>query len=364
MCKKKSKAEYDRGDVLETHAYSFIHTDEMRNKELFERLKNMKFDVIIGNPPYQISDGGNAASAKPLYHLFVQQAKKLNPKYITMIIPARWYSGGKGLDSFRDEMLHDNRIRVIHDFHSSSDCFPGVDIEGGICYFLWNRDNFGDCNVYTHKDNKIISSMERPLLEEGGVTFIRHNESISILRKIRKFKEQTFNTQISSRKPFGLATNFTDFKEEPFERSIKIFANSKTGYVKSGQILKGVSGIPKYKVYISEAYGYGANAIFPHQIINKPFLGEPNTCCTETYLMIGPYENKEQAINVLNYIKTKIFRFLVLLLKNTQHGTKIVYSFVPIQDFNEEWTDEKLYKKYGLTQDEIDFIESIIKPMD
>lgn len=359
-----SKSEYDRGEELETHAYSFIHTDNLKNSELFKRLKEMKFDVIIGNPPYQLSDGGNAASAKPLYHLFVQQAKKLNPRYITMIIPARWYSGGKGLDSFRDEMLNDNRIRIIHDYTSSSDCFPGVDIEGGICYFMWDRDNKGDCKIYTHKSNQIISSMERPLLEKNANTFIRYNEAISILRKIRKYNEETMDKQISSRKPFGFATNFTDFENSFFDGAVKIYANAKTGYVRKSQIARELGAVNKFKVFISEAYGYGANAIFPHQIINKPFVGEPNTCCTETYLMIGPYSNEQIATNVLNYIKTKFFRFLVLLLKNTQHGTKVVYSYVPVQDFVETWTDEKLYKKYDLAQEEIDFIESMIKPME
>jgi site-specific DNA-methyltransferase (adenine-specific) len=359
-----SQSEYDRGEELETHAYSFIHTDERRNAELFKRLKDMKFDVIIGNPPYQLSDGGNAASAKPLYHLFVEQAKRLNPRYITMIIPARWYSGGKGLDNFREEMLKDKRIRVLHDYPKSSDCFPGVEIEGGICYFLWDRDNKGLCSVNTHNNNTIESIQERYLLEKGATTFIRYNEAISILKKIQTLNENTIANEVSSRKPFGFATNFTDFVEKDFDGAIKLYANSKIGYVKKSQISKGLTDITKYKVFISKAYGYGANATFPHQIINKPFIGDNNSCCTETYLMIGPYNSLETAMNVMNYIKTRFFRFLVMLRKNTQDATKSVYSFVPIQDWNEEWTDEKLYEKYGLTEDEIAFIESMIRPME
>lgn len=359
-----SKEQWDREKGKESHAYNFIHCNERQNSKLFERLKNMKFDVIIGNPPYQLKDGGNSASAGPLYHLFVNQAKKLNPRYITMIIPARWFSGGKGLDSFRDEMLHDESIRIIHDFPAASDCFPGVPIEGGVCYFLWNRDNKGLCKVYTHKDSFVKSTMERPLLEQGCNTFIRYNESISILRKIQQFNEETMDKQISSRKPFGLATNFDDISEEKFVNAIKIYANGKVGYVRKSQLSKGLEYVNKYKIFISKAYGYGANAIFPHQIINKPFVVDKNTCCTETYLMVGPYENETIANNVLQYMKTLLFRFLVLLKKNTQDATKIVYSFVPIQDFNEEWTDEKLYKKYGLTEKEIAFIESMIRPME
>ncbi len=357
-----SKSEYDRGEELETHAYSFIHTDEQRNSALFKRLKEMKFDVIIGNPPYQLSDGGNAASAKPLYHLFVQQAKKLNPRYITMIIPARWYAGGKGLDNFRDEMLHDDRIRVIHDHPVSADCFPGVEIKGGICYFLWNKDNRGICNVIIHKNNNILSAIERPLLEDGCETFIRYNDAISILRKVQKQKESSFISLVSSRKPFGLATNFENFEEKEVANSIKIYANGKEGYIKLVNIPKGKEYIQDYKIYITKAYGAGED--FPHQILNKPFIGDKNSCCTETFIMIGCFKTLDETKNVLKYIKSKFFRFLVMLRKNTQDAPKQVYSFVPLQDFNEEWTDEKLYKKYGLTQEEIDFIESMIRPME
>lgn len=357
-----SKSEYDRPDILETHAYSFIHTDEIRNKELFERLKNMKFDVIIGNPPYQLSDGGNAASAKPLYHLFVQQAKKLNPRYITMIIPARWYSGGKGLDYFRDEMLNDSRIRVIHDFLDASDCFPDVEIKGGVCYFLWDRDNKGLCSFNTHKNNKIVSVVERPLLEKGCETLIRYNEAISILKKVQSKNELTMDTQVSSRKPFGFSTDFKGYAKEEFTNSTKIYARGEIGYVDTKLIKNNRDLINKIKVYIPAVFGNGSSGTTPDRI--KPIVVSEKSCCTETYLIAGVFDKQDKADNLANYMKTNLFHFLVALRKNTQHATKVVYSFVPIQDFNEEWTDEKLYKKYGLTQEEIDFIESMIRPMD
>lgn len=357
-----SKSEYDRGEEFETHAYSFIHTDEQRNSALFKRLKEMKFDVIIGNPPYQLSDGGNAASAKPLYHLFVQQAKKLNPRYITMIIPARWYSGGKGLDSFRDGMLNDNRIRILHDYLDASDCFPGVEIKGGICYFLWNRDNKGTCSVNTHKGNILVSSNERHLLENGCNTFIRYNEAISILKKVQAFSESTMASQISSRKPFGFATDFTDFEREPFNNSIKIYARGEIGYVDKSKIKTNNDILSKIKVYVPAVFGNGSSGSTPDRI--KPIIAGNTSCCTETYLIAGVFDSLNEATNLYNYMQTNLFHFLVALKKNTQHATKTVYSFVPIQDFSEEWTDEKLYKKYGLTQEEIDFIESMIRPME
>lgn len=357
-----SKSEYERGEELETHAYSFIHTDEQRNSALFKRLKDMKFDVIIGNPPYHLSDGGNAASAKPLYHLFVNQAKKLNPRYITMIIPARWYSGGKGLDNFRDEMLNDDRIRVIHDFLDASDCFPGVEIKGGVCYFLWNRDNRGLCSFRTHKKQQIVSTYERPLLETGCKTLIRYNEAISILKKVQTKNELTMDTQISSRKPFGFATDFKDYETSISINSIKIYARGEVGYINVQKIKQNKNLINKVKVYVPAVFGNGSSGSTPDRI--KPIIAEGKSCCTETYLIAGSFDNIEQSQNLVQYMQTNFFHFLVALRKNTQHATKIVYSFVPVQDFAEEWTDEKLYKKYGLTQEEIDFIESMIRPME
>jgi len=346
----------ERGDELETYAYQFIHNLDVT------KLFNMKFDVIIGNPPYQLDDGGNGASASPLYHLFIQQAKKLTPRYLTMIIPARWFAGGKGLDNFRDEMLHDNRIREIVDFPASSDCFPSVSIEGGVCYFLWDRDNKGLCKVTTIKGDKVMSSMQRPLLEDNSDIFVRYNEAISILHKVQNLKEKSFKALVSSRKPFGFASNYKGYKTSPFKDCVEIYANKTKGYEVRTNITLNRSWIDQFKVYISEAYGLGKET--PYQVLNKPFLGEPNTCCTETYIVIGPYETKMIAENVVSYIKTRFFRFLVLLKKNTQHASRGVYEFVPIQDFSKPWTDEELYAKYGLTQEEIDFIESMIRPME
>lgn len=356
-----SQEVYERGDEAESYAYNFIHTD--KPEKLFKQ-KNMKFDVIIGNPPYQLNDGGGmGTSAVPIYHKFIQQAKKLNPRFISMIVPARWYSGGKGLDEFRDEMLKDNRIRKIHDFIDANDCFPGVQIKGGVCYFLWDKDNSGLCQVTSYNKNKIISSVERPLLEKGAEVFIRFNEAISILNKVKKYNEKLIFDEISSRKPYGIDSNFRSFKNEKTkENYIKLYRFGSPGYISKSQIPKGKEYINKLKVIISKA-GSGSDS-FPHQILGVPIISEPNSVSTETYIILRTFDNEKEANNFISYVSTKFFRFLVALIKNTQNAAKNVYQFVPLQDFSEPWTDEKLYKKYGLSKEEITFIESMIRPME
>lgn len=355
-----SKGEYLRTDSRETYAYPFIHKSI---KEIFH--KDMQFDVIIGNPPYQMSDGGDTDERKrggavPLYHLFIQTAKKVKPKYLIMIVPSRWFAGGRGLDDFRDEMLHDNRLEKIVDYPISSECFPGVEIKGGVCYFKWNERHRGDCEVTTVRGD-LTSTSVRPLLESGCDIFIRHNESISILRKVQSKKERTIDAIVSSQKPFGLRT-FVQGKDDDFEGSVRLYANKHIGFFPRKEIESHKEWIDMYKVYTTMAYGAGED--YPHQILNIPILGEPNTCCTETYMVIGPVKTKQEAENIISYYKTRFFRFLVMLKKNTQHAPARVYQFVPLQDFSHPWTDEMLYKKYGLTKDEIAFIESMIRPME
>ena len=350
-----SKSEYDRGEGLETHAYEFIHTDKP------EEILNMKFDVIIGNPPYQLSTGGSGVQATPIYNKFILQAKKLKPKYLSMIVPARWFSGGFGLDSFRDEMLHDTSIRVIHDYPEASDCFSGVQIKGGVCYFLWDRDNKGDCTVYTHRGDKVGVPETRPLLEKNCSTFIRYNEAVDILHKVWKFDEKTMDSLVSSQRPFGLPTNFRGNKTYK-KGDVIVYGNKGIEYCSRSQIDKNADLIDCYKVLIPRA-GSGSDS-FPHPILGKPFAVEYNTACTETYVVIGPFDTIDVCKNVISYITTKFFRFLVMLMKPTQDALRKVYSFVPIQDFSKPWTDEELYEKYGITEDEIAFIDSMIRPME
>ncbi len=363
-----SQEEYDRDAHLETHAYQLIHTDEP------ERIFNMKFDVIIGNPPYQLSDAGFGESARPLYHLFVEQAKKLNPRYLTMIIPSRWFAGGKGLDEFRESMLVDDRMRSIDDYLSASDVFPGVGLKGGVCYFLWDRDNPGPCQVTTHYKDWPVSTASRPLLERGVDVFIRFNEGLRILKKVVAVEKaetnslslpekKRFDRLVSSSRPFGLRTFFQG-KTAKSRGDVLVYQNGGTGYMAKTSISTGKHLIDKWKVYVGAAApGTGNKDTYPHRILSTPFVGEPGTICSETYLCIGPFDSKRQAESVLSYLSCRLTRLLILLHKPTQHTARKVYEFVPLQKWTKRWTDEHLYAKYGITKNEIAFIEKVVRPM-
>lgn len=344
---------YTRDDSMETYAYQFIHIENPQ--ELF----NMKFDVIIGNPPYQLNVGVQQESyAISLYQKFVEQAKKLQPRYLSMIIPSRWFAGGRGLDEFRDEMLHDSRLRILHDFIDSSECFTGVEIKGGVCYFLWDRDNKGLCEIYTHENNTIIKSI-RPLLEDNSNIFIRYNQAIPIINKIKSFKEDSFRKLVSSQTPFGFVSSFKDYSTNYNSEYYKIYANKNIGYLTKDYLIpKNKDWIDKWKVFTPEAIGTGDGKTD----WMKPILGEPNSLCTQTYMVIGPVNTKEEAENIISYTQTKFFHFLLTLIKNTQHTPPSTYEFIPMQDFSKSWTDKELYAKYKLTQEEINFIESMVRP--
>lgn len=369
-----SKETLDRGEGLETHAYSLIHTDDINAlvAEMFGG--KMQFDVVIGNPPYQLDDGGFGTSAAPIYNKFVEQAKKLNPRLLTMVIPARWFAGGKGLDEFRESMLTDNRLRSIDDFLSASDVFPGVGLKGGVCYFLWDRDNPGPCGVTTHFKGEPLSTATRPLLEKGVDVFIRFNEGLSILKKVAAVEtgksqslllpeSKRFERLVSSRKPFALETTFKG-KTAKSVGDILVYQNGGTGYIARSSISTGTHLIDKWKLFIGRAApGTGNRDTYPHRIISTPFIGEPGSISSETYLCIGPLDSKKHAESVLSYLSCRLTRFLILLHKPSQDTTRKVYTFVPTQDWTKRWTDQDLYAKYGISASEIAFIEKVVRPM-
>ena len=349
-----SRQEYERGKELETHAYQFIHTDNP------EELFNMKFDVIVGNPPYQLSDGGFGKSASPIYQNFVHQAKKLNPRFLTMIIPSRWFAGGKGLNDFRAEMLNDDRMRRIVDFEDASECFPGVDIAGGICYFLWERDSSGPCEIVNaHNGNETISFRD---LNEFP-TFIRHSQAVPIVRKVLAKKEKKMSQQVSSYKPFGLRT----FVKPQETGDITLRWQKGEGPYNREEIVVGIDMIDKWKVISSRSgHDHAGNPgkDGKRRVLSKIDILPPETICTETYLVIGVYDEELQAKNLVAYMQTKFFRFLVSLFMYSHSITKDTYAFVPILDMNIRWSDEILFNRYGLTTDDIAFIESKIRPME
>ena len=372
-----SQAALDRGEGLETHAYAFIHTDHIKTRmaELFGA--DMQFDVIIGNPPYQLSDGGYGTSAAPIYQLFVEQAKQLEPRYLSMVIPARWFSGGKGLDEFRESMLSDNRLRSMDDFLSAADVFPGVGLKGGVCYFLWNRDHPGLCDVSTHFKDWPTSTATRPLMENGADIFIRFNEGLSILKKVMATEQTDQETQalklpeskrfdllVSSRKPFALETTFKGRAKQK-AGDLLIFQNGGIGYVARDSITANTGLIDKWKIYVGRAApGTGNRDTYPHRILSTPFIGEPGSICSETYLCIGPFDTQTEAESALSYLTCRLTRLLILLHKPSQDTTRKVYTFVPTQDWTKRWTDEDLYAKYGIAPHEIEFIEKVVRPMD
>lgn len=347
-----SEAEYGRGRELETHAYQLIHTNNP------EEIFNMKFDVIIGNPPYQLSDAGDSTGSSPIYHNFVEQAKKLNPRFLTMIIPSRWFAGGKGLDKFRDTMLNDKRISRLVDFPIASDVFPGVKVIGGVCYFLWERDYNGPCRITTCM-NGTEDSMTRSLNQFD--TFVRFNRAISILEKVKAKGYPSMSEQVSRQKPFGLRT----FVQPTGKGNIALYANKKVGRIEKSAIASGLDMLNSWKVLISMGYGEGGEARdYPRMILGKPIIAPPKSACTETYIVVGTCSNINEAKHLDGYLRTRFLRFLVGLRKNTQHITKDRFSFVPLLPLGKKWSDDTLYAHFGLSKDEISFIETIVRPMD
>lgn len=355
-----SKGEYDRGEAREAYAYPFIHGIDPR--ELF----NVRFDVIIGNPPYQLSDGGFGRSASPIYHEFVQQAMKLEPRFLLMVTPSRWFGGGKGLDRYRAAMLSDRRLSHLVDFPRLYEPFPGVKIRGGVSYFLWERDYDGPCSVQTMWDGHPLGPPVKRFLDAYDV-LVRRNEAISILEKVRAYRvngkpEPTLNHRISSRKPFGLSTNFHGAPEPgTLSDPVKLFGSQRISWVERSAIQTNVAWIDKWKVLLVALQG--TSSAVEYRFVGTPILAGPGEVCSETYLVAGHFDRKEPAENYAGYLQTRLLRFLVSLRKLAQHATRDVYAFVPDLTYDRDWSDNALYERYGLTRDEIAFVESVARPV-
>lgn len=354
-----SQKTFDRGEVLETHAYAFIHTDNIRARivELFGG--NMQFDVIIGNPPYQLDDGGFGASAIPIYNRFVEQAKSLEPRFLAMVIPSRWFGGGKGLSDFRATMLDDDRIRKLVDYESAKDAFPGIDLAGGVCYFLWERDSRGACEVTNIAGNMSPHVSERRLNEFP--TFVRHSAALPIIRKVLAVNDPRMSELVSSRKPFGLPTNA---RPENYGDLTLRWEKGEGPYPRE-KVKVGVEIIDKWKVitsYVGYDHAGNPGKDGRRRVFSKIDLLPPRAICTETYLVVGAYQTEAEAVNMITYMKTRFFRFLVAQFMYSHHLTKSAYDFVPVLNLKTEWTDAKLAERYHLTPGEVAFIESKVKP--
>lgn len=347
-----SEKEYSRENGLETHAYEFIHTTKI--EEIFQ----MKFDVIIGNPPYQLSDGGSGKSAKPIYQLFVEQAKRLNPRYLCMIIPSRWFTGGKGLNDFRKIMLSDQHIRQLVDFENFKDVFPGVDLAGGACYFLWDRDNQGKCLVTNYRESGSIVA-ERYMNEFD--VFIRQNLAVEIVKKVKRRYSVFLNSVVSSRKPFGLPTNY-----EPSEEGVPCWFIQKIGlkYALKSDIDDSSHYLEKWKLLAPKA------PIAGQTDFTKPVrfyyegntrIAKPGECCTESWIILGSFDSEAETISYRSYIFTKIVRFLLLQTVVSQDVTRKNFCFIPKFDYwAGTYTDDMLKTMWDISDDEWKYIDSKI----
>jgi len=369
FCGAKQKG-YGRGLESESHAYSLIHTDGLRSwvVEIFG--EEMQFDVIIGNPPYQLSDGGGeGSSASPLYHRFVEQARGLEPRLLTMVIPARWYSGGKGLDEFRKMMLDHGGLLELHDFPETDLVFPGVTIRGGVCYFLASKAETTETKIVNYKKNGAPDIAVRSLRLGSTGVFVRYNKAISIVSKVLEKNETMFDARVQSRNHFGIPSNFPKFsRDQNSVHSVTLFrsrrgsTDDKRVFIAKEDIAANIASKDRLKVLVSKASPGGDD--YPHAVFSEPIIGSKNTVCTETYLIVDFPASEGEARNLIGYMKTRFFRFLVAQIKATQNISKGSFALVPVQDFSQSWTDKELYAKYNLTEEEIAFIESMIRPME
>lgn len=368
FCGIREDSKYNDQKQIEHYAYEFIHKKQLLThlqERFFNGDNNMKFDIIIGNPPYQLNDNASSNSASPIYHKFVQQAISLNPRFVSMIIPSRWMAGGKGLDDFRMVFLGDKRIAKLVDFTNAKEVFPNLSIAGGVCYFLWDinkKDKFAEIENY--KNGKILKS--RRNLDDYDV-FVRDNEAISILEKIRLSKNfVSLSSIISSRNPFGVASNIHGSEVMSKNNDLTVYSSKGVGYLARENVSLDNEYIDNYKVMISKTSSEHANEPDSNgqfKVLSVIRFLNKGEICTDSYLINNNILGKEECLSLINYLKTRFVRFLLLQSLTSVSMSKQTFRFVPIVDFSLTWTDEKLFKLYNFDQSEINYILSIVKEM-
>jgi site-specific DNA-methyltransferase (adenine-specific) len=355
---------FDREEGLETHAYAFTHTDDIRARlaELFGG--DMQFDVIIGNPPYQLASDGGTRDV-PIYHRFVEQAKKLEPRYLTMVIPSRWMAGGLGLTGFRQTMLSDRRIRDLVDYANAAEVFPSVGINGGACYFLWDAAHDGPCSVSSVRAGE-VNGPTRRALDEFDV-LVRDSRALHILRTVLAHNEASINTILARDKEFGWTSNFDGFHEKECKGDLPLYyirtMKRAVGYIARKDVTKSEHLIDTWKLLVPKVGSGRERERSGVDLVLGPSLIAPSpSVCTQSFLFFF-VASQEEAESLQSYYATRFFRFLVSLRKITQDATHSTYHWVPMQTWDRTWTDSELYKKYGITKNEVAFIESMIRPM-
>lgn len=360
-----SEGSHARGDALETHAYAFIHTNNIKARvaELFG--EDMRFDVIIGNPPYQLQSDGGTRDV-PIYQHFVEQAKRLQPRFLAMVIPSRWMASGLGLSEFRKAMLADTHIRELVDYPNAAEVFPSVGINGGVCYFLWDSLHDSDCNVTMTWGGEVVGPTLRPLNEFD--VLVRDGRAIPILRKVLARGELSVNTILARDKEFGWTSNFNGFRDVQRTGDIPLHyirsMKRSVGFVGRNDVAKSAHLIDTWKVLVPKVgSGRERERTGVDLVLGPPLIASSPSVCTQSYLFFY-VESEAQARSVRSYYGTRFFRFLVALRKITQDATHSTYRWVPLQTWDQTWTDEALYAKYGLTDEEVALIESMIRPME
>ncbi len=368
-CGISKDSKYNDPKQVENYAYEFIHQENLYdylNSKFFKGSKNMKFDIIIGNPPYQlkVNEGGKGLGAIPIYHKFIELAKSLRPKYLSMIVPSRWLLGGVGLDDFRTKMLNDKHIAKIVDYVNSRDCFPNFDINGGVCYFLWDSETSTNECEYTYISNSTKVTSQRVLNEYE--IFIRNSEALKIVKKVLLFNEDSISKIVSSQTPYGLNSDYRG-KPSKSKNSYTFYSSDGVSYIEKSEVEKGIDLIDNYRVMLPKITSEHAgipDKNGQYKVLTPLKVLRPGEICSQSYLVVGPVDNENQAYNLKTYLESKLVRYLLLSSIPGMNISKDKFRFIPILNFSKKYTDQEIYKKYNLSESEINVIEKTIRTLE